>query len=181
MQDYKDDLMYAREEAAEEVADRRYQRIVEEMEKLGWNTVLYSPERGEEDFSKWQEYLFQPKEFTARSTSIPPSSRIAVHIFYLNAGWRNLQPKLAAIYHHTRRSRLIDALLRRAGGQYLEFREAQTPEVRRTLPPWADVKAHGFLHDFGSRNYEECSEEEMAGADSADCQRVPGVRIAGRA
>ena len=81
MQDYKDDVTYAKEEAAEEVADLRYQRIVEEMEKLGWNTSLYSPECGEEDFSKWQEYLFQPKEFTLRSTSIPHSNRIAAHIF----------------------------------------------------------------------------------------------------
>ncbi len=43
MQDYKDDLMYAREEAAGEVADRRYQRIVEEMEKLGWEYSIVQP------------------------------------------------------------------------------------------------------------------------------------------
>ena len=77
-------------------------------------------------------------------------------------GWRILQPKLAAIYQRTRRYRLTEGLLRRAWGQYLEFRQDQNPEVRRTLPPWADVCAHGFLHDFCSRNYEECSEEEMA-------------------
>ena len=82
MQDYKDNLTYAKEEAAEEVADLRYQRIVEEMEKLGWNTALYSPECGEEDFSKWQEYLFQPKEFTARSTAITPSSQISTNMIY---------------------------------------------------------------------------------------------------
>ena len=94
-------------------------------------------------------------------------------------GWRILQPKLAAIYQRTRRYRLTEGLLRRAWGQYLEFRQDQNPEVRRTLPPWADVCAHGFLHDFCSRNYEECSEEEMAALMDAGVLDVmgPGMRV----
>lgn len=82
MQGYKDDLTYAKEEAAEAVADRRYQRILEEMVKLGWDTESYAPEYGEDDHAKWEEYLFQPKEFTARSMSMSHSSYISAYILY---------------------------------------------------------------------------------------------------
>lgn len=69
MEAYNEDTANEQEELLEEIISRRYQRIKQEMKALGWNTDLYTPEYGEEDARKWEEYLFQHKEFSMRSGS----------------------------------------------------------------------------------------------------------------